>query len=200
MSYCSLEEAYGTEFCQQVNNNYMLGSSTPYNVSKMNPTRNDMYLPGSRHGTEISRVKYAQDSKQNALIQASQDTQIHRQSFDSISGVIPRSQNTKNITPWGDEIDYDENQSVDETSPIEVLLDSATVPLALSPPTRISAKPRPASAKLTVEVGFVVASLKNFTIPSLASRATPTNLRRADTSAVPVGDTAVEATLDAVLA
>ena len=121
MSYCSLEEAYGTEFCQQVNNNYMLGSSTPYNVSKMNPTRNDMYLPGSRHGTEISRVKYAQDSKQNALIQASQDTQIHRQSFDSISGVIPRSQNTKNITPWGDEIDYDENQSVDETSPREHL-------------------------------------------------------------------------------
>ena len=121
MSYCSLEEAYGKEFCQQVNNNYMLGNSAPYTVSKMNPTRNDMYLPGARHDTEISRVKYSQNAKQNALVQASQDIQTHRQSFDSISGVIPRSQSTKTITPWGDELNYDEHQSVDELSPREHL-------------------------------------------------------------------------------
>ena len=79
-----------------------------------------------------------------------------------------------------------------------MLLDNATVPLALIPPTRISANSRPPSEKLIVDVGLVVASLKNFNTPSLASRATPANLRRADTTAVP--EPATDTTLAAVLA
>ena len=44
MSYCSLEEAYGKDFCNQVNNDNMLGYSTSSSVSKMNPNRNTFLL------------------------------------------------------------------------------------------------------------------------------------------------------------
>ena len=121
MSYCSLEEAYGKDFCNQVNDNYMLGYSAPYTTNKMNPTRNDMYIQGSRYGTEISRVKYSKDTQKNAIIQANQDIFTHRKSFDSISGVIPENKSVKTITPWGDEIDYNENEMINELSPREIL-------------------------------------------------------------------------------
>ena len=81
MSYCSLEEAYGTDFCKQVNNNYML-NPTPYTTSNMNPNRNTS-LPGERYN--LDKTKNFQDSKQNAHIQSNQDVQSHRQSFNSIS-------------------------------------------------------------------------------------------------------------------
>ena len=82
MSYCSLEEAYGKDFSKQVNNDYYLDTSYS---TKMNPSRNNNYLPGSRHGTELSRIKNVEDSKNNAIIQSSQDVLEHRRSFNSVS-------------------------------------------------------------------------------------------------------------------
>ena len=82
MSYCSLEEAYGKDFSKQVNNDYHLDTSYS---TKMNPSRNNNYLPGSRHGTELSRLKNVEDAKNNAIIQSSQDVLEHRRSFNSVS-------------------------------------------------------------------------------------------------------------------
>jgi hypothetical protein len=115
MSYCSLEEAYGTDFCKQVNNNYML-NPTPYTISNMNPNRNT-FLPGERYN--LDRTKNYQDSKKNAHIQSNQDVQLHRQSFNSIE----ENKIKKTIMPWGDEINENEliNESINELSPRENL-------------------------------------------------------------------------------
>lgn len=82
MSYCSLEEAYGKDFSKQVNNDYYLDTSYS---TKMNPSRNNSYLPGARHGTELSRVKNVEDAKNNAVVQSNQDVLEHRRSFNSVS-------------------------------------------------------------------------------------------------------------------
>ena len=97
MSYCSLEEAYGKDFCNQVNNDNMLGYSTSSSVSKMNPNRNT-FLPGVRHDLKTN--------SQSVMKQATQDIREHRKSFDSI----------KTIMPWGEE--------EDELSPREYLKQS----------------------------------------------------------------------------
>jgi hypothetical protein len=82
MSYCSLEEAYGKDFSKQVKNDYYLDTSYS---TKMNPSRNNTYLPGERHGSELSRVKNVEDSKNNAVVQSNQDVLEHRRSFNSVS-------------------------------------------------------------------------------------------------------------------
>jgi len=64
----------------------------------------------------------------------------------------------------------------------------------------MSAYVSPASPKFTVEDGFVIASWKNLSVVSDASRTTPANLRRVTASAVPVGDTAADVTFAFVLA
>lgn len=89
MSYCSLEEAYGKDFSNQVNNDYYLDNSYSSYSTKMNPSRNNTYLPGSRNGTELSRIKNVEDSKQNALVQSSQDVLEHQRSFNSVSTDSP---------------------------------------------------------------------------------------------------------------
>ena len=61
--------------------------------------------------------------------------------------------------------------------------------------TRISAYVNPASAKLTVEDGFVTAFWKNLITLSVASRAIPSNTRRAVTEVVPVPEPATDDTL-----
>ena len=78
MSYCSLEEAYGKDFSKQVNNDYYLDTSYSSYSTKMNQSRNNTYLPGARHGTELSRVKNVEDAKNNAVVQSNQDVLEHR--------------------------------------------------------------------------------------------------------------------------
>lgn len=123
MSYCSLKEAYGEDFYNQVNNNYHLGSS-PYTSTPMNPSRNNMYLPGSRDGSELSRVKNTQHTKLMAHKQSSEDTDTHWDSFDSVSGrryeKPPTIRNDSTIRAWG-EVESSEYPSVDEMSPKEYL-------------------------------------------------------------------------------
>ena len=79
--------------------------------------------------------------------------------------------------------------------PISVFVTEPIVAL----PTTMPAYEAPASDKLITVVGLVVASLKNLTSPSDASRITPANLRLVVTSALPAGDTAAEVTLAFVL-
>jgi hypothetical protein len=63
MAYCSLEEAYGSDFAKQVNNQYA--------PSKMNPTRN--------------RADLIKHKKQEAVKQSEEDTDIHYGSFKDVS-------------------------------------------------------------------------------------------------------------------
>lgn len=127
MSYCSLKEAYGDDFYNQVNNNHYLNSS-PYNSSSLNPSRNSMYLPGSRDGSELSRVKNVQHTKMLAHKQSYNDISSHRNSFNSIEGrryeKPPTISNEKTIRAWGEvetnEYPLDHNE-IDELSPKEYL-------------------------------------------------------------------------------
>lgn len=127
MSYCSLKEAYGEEFYNQVNNNYHMGTSLypNGNSSQRNPTRNTSYLPGARHGTNISRVKNAQNARYTAETQSAQDILTHRRSFNSVSGrryeaEPPNVSNDTTIRAWG-EVESNNYPSVDEMSPKEHL-------------------------------------------------------------------------------
>lgn len=129
MSYCSLEEAYGTDFYRQVNNDHHLDVSYQ---KQMNPSRNhNTYLPGERHGTELSRVKQARDSRKDAMRQSRNDVTSHRESFSSVSGnrrfeAPPNSRMEKTMRAWGEieplSINYDQNYPPpDEISPREHL-------------------------------------------------------------------------------
>jgi hypothetical protein len=123
MSYCSLKEAYGEDFYNQVNNNHYLDPS-PYTSSPMNPSRNNMYIPGSRDGSELSRVKNAQHTKMIAQKQSSNDLATHWNSFNSVSGrryeKPPKIRNDSIIRAWG-EVESEKYSPVDELSPKEYL-------------------------------------------------------------------------------
>jgi len=123
MSYCSLKEAYGEDFYNQVNNNYHLGPSYS-DSSAMNPTRNNMYHPGARHGTEISRVENVKNARRIAEEQSSADILTHKRSFSSVSGrryeEPPHIGNDTTIRAWG-EAESNNYPSVNEMSPKEHL-------------------------------------------------------------------------------
>ena len=123
MSYCSLKEAYGEDFYNKVNDNYHLDPS-PYTSSPMNPTRNNMYLSGSRNGSELSRIKNAQHTKRLAHEQSSNDINTHWESFNSVSGrryeKPPEISNDTTIRAWG-EVESNEYPSINELSPKEHL-------------------------------------------------------------------------------
>jgi len=136
MSYCSLEEAYGTDFYRQVNNNHNLDVSYQ---SQQNPSRNTMYLPGARHDSDLSRVKHAKNSKNDAVSQSRNDLMVHRESFNSVSGnrryeappyptdmSAPQPSSDKIMKAWGEiepmSINYDKSYpSPDKISPREHL-------------------------------------------------------------------------------
>jgi hypothetical protein len=124
MAYCSLKEAYGEDFYNQVNDNYHLNLSS-YNSNSMNPSRSNMYTMSSRNGSELSRLKNAQNTKLIAHKQSSDDINAHWRSFDSVSDRIyekpPEISNDKTIRAWG-EVEQNEYSSyVDELSPKEHL-------------------------------------------------------------------------------
>jgi len=123
MSYCSLKEAYGEDFYNQVNNNYHLSQSY-FDSSPMNPTRNKTYHPGVRNGSEISRIENVQNAKELAKQQSSSDILTHKRSFSSVSGrryeEPPNISNDTTIRAWG-EIESNDYPSVDEMSPKEHL-------------------------------------------------------------------------------
>lgn len=101
MSYCSLKEAYGEDFYNQVNN--------------LNPSRNHLNYSGSRFDPEISRNGQLKSMRKSANIQSKNDLITHKKSFSSVMGrryeEPPRIENTKTFKPWGeieDEKDYSE--------------------------------------------------------------------------------------------
>ena len=99
MSYCPLEEAYGKDFYNQVNN--IAYKKTQYDINNLNPSRNYSY---------VSPLTNSQDTQQYAMYQSKQDSRNHRNSFNSTN---PDNVNKKRLTAWGDE-ESEENDENDE--------------------------------------------------------------------------------------
>lgn len=119
MSYCSLKEAYGEDFQNQVN--FSLNKNNDH--KKMNPTRNSMFLSGSRNGSEISRVGNIENARQIAEAQSSNDILAHKRSFSSVSGrryeEPPLIKNETTIRAWGEtENHLDDSNNLEHGYPL----------------------------------------------------------------------------------